>query len=374
MITAFGSFSLFVLTLYVLLVTWLIVGWIRATKRRKVDAKPWQKISIIIPFRNEEHSIKNCLTSISNIEYPRDHFEVVLVNDHSTDKTTTLAKEFLKTANVGRVRLHSLEESKGKKAALNLGVQNASFQIIVTSDADCTYQKEWLQEISNQFDPEKHGLLVAPVKMKYNNLFQQMQALDFLSLIGVTFATHQHNLKILCNGANLVFDKSVFEKVGGYQGIDSVPTGDDILLMQKVEKQSEKEVGILLSKKSIVLTQSEKTLTGFLSQRIRWASKVRSHQRKESGLLGLLMFFTNLTIVIALGLVYWNNYFFQIAIFLFTVKCFIDFLFLFLVTSFFQDKRLLSVFIQTEMLNLVLVPYIAIISNFVNYTWKNRRY
>ncbi len=356
---------------YLLLVLYLIMGWLKSNSNTVRIQHPAAKFSIIIPFRNEKESIETCIQSLSELNYPTDFFELILVNDNSTDNSAHITAEKIK--NLSNAKLFDLKK-KGKKAALELGIAMANNPIIITTDADCNFQSSWLKCI-NQFYCETNAkMIVGPVLFNYQNIFDKIQALDFLSLTGTAISTHAHNHKILSNGANLIFEKKTFTDLNGYYLIDNVPTGDDILLMNKFNNVYPNSIKILKNIDCTVRTAPQKNLAKYLNQRIRWASKISSHQNTFSKVLGLIIFLSNslLLILLILGVVNIKLIgFFMIP---FVLKCFIDFLFLFLVARFFREKRLLWLIVITEIFNVLTIPIIAASSLIKGYSWKGRQY
>src|SRR6185437_5862825 len=139
--------------------------------------KPLEKISIIIPFRNEEHTIVKCLESLAEQDFPKELLELILVDDNSEDDTKQVAEKFLHardfTYQLIDLKTHNLS---GKKAAIELAVAKANGSIIITRDAD-TYTKStrWLKSIAYEFVVTKSKLLLAPVMLSGTSFIQLFQ-------------------------------------------------------------------------------------------------------------------------------------------------------------------------------------------------------
>ena len=126
----------------------------------------------------------------------------------------------------------------------------------------------------NFIQKNKPKTICAPVTYQVKNtLLEQFQLLDFISLIGTTIGAFGIKNPFLCNGANLCYSKKVFFEVKGFDGNNSISSGDDIFLLEKVLEMYPMDVHFLKSKKSIVSTKPEPTLNKLIQQRIRWASK-----------------------------------------------------------------------------------------------------
>lgn len=235
--------------------------------------------SVIIPARNEETNIGQCLSSVLNQTYASAFFEVIVIDDHSTDDTVKIIKQLQQQhPNLRLLHLHELIEGQKlnsyKKKAIEQAIKIAKGDWIVTTDADCFVTERWL-EIFAAFIHKTNALFVAaPVKFINNGSFVSIfQCLDFMTLQGITAASVNNSYHSMCNGANLAYNKNIFFEVGGFAGIDNIASGDDMLLMHKIYKKYRRQVKFLLSKEVIVQTEPMPDWTSFFNQRIRWASK-----------------------------------------------------------------------------------------------------
>jgi glycosyltransferase involved in cell wall biosynthesis len=208
------------------------------------------KATVIIPARNEAANIGRCLDSLLEQTLPKHQFEIIVVDDGSSDNTTSIVMSY---AEKGVKLLQLSNEIGGKKAALSKGIAAATHPIIITTDADCTYPKNWLNTLLNFRSEHDAVFVAAPVKYtKETNFLERFQSLDFLALQGITIAAVSKQLFNMCNGANLLYTKEAFEKVNGFEGIDKIPTGDDMLLMEKIDAAYPGKVKYCFSQDAIV--------------------------------------------------------------------------------------------------------------------------
>ena len=114
---------------YLILVIYLITGWLKSNSKPQQTPTHNAKFSIIIPFRDEILSIKSCIQSLCELNYPKDFYELILVNDNSTDNSAHFADEEIK--NLPNAQLLNLTKKKGKKAALELGISMANIGLIM---------------------------------------------------------------------------------------------------------------------------------------------------------------------------------------------------------------------------------------------------
>ncbi|MFB6305997.1 MAG: glycosyltransferase family 2 protein, partial [Flavobacteriales bacterium] len=122
---------------------------LRSCSKRGQKPSKATKLSVIIPFRNEENNINKNLESLKDQTLSKHLYEVIYVNDHSTDNSLIRFKDPSIPHNFKIIELKNNET--GKKAAISKGIQNAKYDTIVTADCDCTYNSHWLEFISGHF-------------------------------------------------------------------------------------------------------------------------------------------------------------------------------------------------------------------------------
>lgn len=348
-------------------------------------------ISVIIPARNEEQNIKACIDTILAQSYPAHFFEVLVVDDHSTDDTAAIVTGF-NQANIKLICLKDFISANGinsyKKKAIEIAIQQSSGDLIVTTDADCTVPKNWLQTIAAFYQEKKPSFIVMPVLIKDNkNFIAVFQTLDFMTLQGITGASVNKKFHSMCNGANLAYTKKAFMDVDGFKGIDAIASGDDMLLMHKIYRQDPTAVLFLKSKEVIVHTQPVHTVKEFFNQRIRWASKADKYDDKRIFVVLLLVYvlnvlllalpvialFSNPVITLHLYPVTIAGSVFEMWLGLLFVKTIVELIFLAPVAKFFDQKKLLWWFPLMQFFH---IPYTVIagwLGKFGSYKWKERK-
>lgn len=295
-------------------------------------------VSLIIPLRNEEHNVKGLLQCISIQDYPQSNMEVILVDDHSTDATWPL----LQNATMDQPSLSCLQlpyHLSGKKKAIEAGIHAAKGELIVTTDGDCIFPPSWINAIADFYRSTNAKLIAGPVRMKPANSFLgTFQALDFLTLQGITGASVYKKFHPMCNGANLAYTRQAFNEVNGFEGIDDIPSGDDMLLMHKIFSRYPKSVYYLKNKSAIVETQSEPSFRHFLNQRIRWASKAVHYNDKKIFYVLLLAYLVNIGFMIFAVAAIINSYWLWFLVLLLLMKILIEFPFVNSVSIFSDSK------------------------------------
>ena len=161
---------------------------------------------------------------------------MIIVNDHSEDSTLQILEKAAENwQNLKIICMNEVEQ--GKKNGIKKGISFAKGDIILCTDADCSAGKNWIKTISDYFADKNLKLLSAPVEFNKNQgIFQKIQALEFLSLIGSGAAAINRGKSIFCNGANLAYRKSVFLELNSYDS-NSAVSGDDVFLMHHVKRK-----------------------------------------------------------------------------------------------------------------------------------------
>ncbi len=365
---------LFLLAFYAVLMLLYSFKWFRhrANKRKFQSVK----ISIVVPARNEGRNIRFFLESVRDLEYDG-YIELIVVDDQSTDDTANVVTSYFPS--IPFLRLVKIEEGvSSKKYALSKGIQNATGQLILTSDADCILPKYLLTEIASAYNSKKAKMIIAPVMIEPGkNFLSIFQSLDFLALQAITLTgVHQ-----LCNGANLTFEKSSFNQVNGYHGIDDIASGDDVLLLGKFNKAFQNEVFILRSKNAIVRTKAVSNLGEFIDQRVRWSGKWKRLPLKDIGILGgvyllnalivILFIFSFFAEKIVLGSLSTSPFLFILAVI--CIKCFFELLLMIPASRFFGLSRFMAMFPLLQPIHIFYTFITGTLALKGNYSWKDRK-
>lgn len=359
---------------YFILIAFFFVGLlaiIYRTKKSEIIAKSTNlnTFSIVIAARNEEHFIGKCLASITNQNFDKTQFEIIVINDHSSDKTLELVNQFSiqhSTFKISIIDLANLDNINNKKQAITKGINDAIFDYIILTDADCVRGNLWLQSINDFINISASKLIYAPVEFKANNIFEKLQALEFAGLVGVGAAAMELKNPNMCSAANLIFEKQVFFEVNGYTDNEHIMTGDDEFLMHKIFKKYPNQVKFLFDKNAIVETGANGNLSQLTEQRKRWVSKSTKYENRYITLILVMAYFYNVSMVLNV-FINW-----QLAINQLIFKIFIEGLFLFTILKFYNKKTLILLLPIAEIFHIIYVIIIGIWANFATYKWKER--
>jgi cellulose synthase/poly-beta-1,6-N-acetylglucosamine synthase-like glycosyltransferase len=238
---------------------------------------------VVVACRNEEKSLPSLLNSIALQDYPQDLFEVLIVNDNSSDKTAEVAANFNWSGNI-----RSLDnKAEGKKQALRTGILAARGDLIITTDADCTAGRKWIRTIAGYYDKYNPDLIICPVQIKADRgFFGKFVELEFMSLQGITAGTAVSDKGTMCNGANLAFTREAY-LTHSDDLHDEINSGDDIFLLHSLKREPDSEISWLESPDAMITTESPLTIRSFLKQRSRWLSKGKDYKDCYTIVLGI---------------------------------------------------------------------------------------
>jgi cellulose synthase/poly-beta-1,6-N-acetylglucosamine synthase-like glycosyltransferase len=368
---------IFIVIVFLSAYAWLFFfyrkGWSKGEEVNSSGGDPNRpglpRISVVVAARNEGEHIGDLLKALEGQTYPPENFEVLVVNDHSTDNTAGIVSSF------HNVRLINAGESeKGKKNALSLAIKNANGELIVATDADCIPGKFWLACLADYYFTTKAAFIAAPVMYKTDGgLLDTFQTIDFITLQGITAAGVETGFHSMCNGANLAYSKTAFESVNGFEGIDNVASGDDLLLMHKISLKYPERVRYLKSKAATVVTTPPASWMEFYRQRIRWASKTNAYQDKKIYYALLLVYFVNLLFPVILIFACRNSWYLLLALVYLLIKTMIEYAFIKPVAKFFGQEELLRWFPLLQPLHIFYTVVVGLLSQFGSYEWKGRR-
>ncbi len=337
-------------------------------------------ISVIVAARNEEHTISRLLDSILNQDYAKDQYEIVIVDDHSDDGTFEIVSTYAAThPNVHLISLSQhLDASDNiiafKKKAIETGIQMSKGQLIVTTDADCIAEPKWLSTINSYYIDTGAKCIAAPVRIDPGkSLLSVFQSLDFLTLQGITAAAVSSKLHMMCNGANFIYERKAFDEVNGFEGIDSIPSGDDMLLMQKIFELYPNGVYYLKSEEAIIRTDAAESWKKFFQQRIRWASKTGHYRDKKIFNILLSVYLYNVMFLIAAAMVMYFEKGFVLWCCFLLLKILIEYPFVARVASFFRLQRLMIYFSFMQPLHILYTIIAGFLGKFGSYEWKHRK-
>lgn len=368
--------AIIITLMYLALIGSFIYGFNKIKAFEKQDVVAKTKFSVIIPFRNEAEKLPALLQTISELNYPKELFEVIFVDDESNDESNEQIMGFLAQArNDIKVISNIRKTNSPKKDAITSAIAIAKYDWIITTDADCVLLKFWLDTFDAYIQTNQPELIVAPVTYtEPKNFIERFQLLDVLSLQASTIGGFGIKRPFLCNGANLAYKKTLFQSLQGFDGNAHIASGDDIFLLEKAIKKDKKSVHYLKSNHIIVTTQAQPDLESLIAQRVRWTSKTTAYQNLFGKLAGIIVLLMNALVISLVVMAIANLIHYKIVLYILLIKFYIDLLLIYKSAQFFEQKSVLKTYIPSFFLYPIFSVYVAFLSVFSEYKWKSRSY
>jgi cellulose synthase/poly-beta-1,6-N-acetylglucosamine synthase-like glycosyltransferase len=339
----------------------------------KISMDGQTMVSVIVPFRNEYPYLEELVNDLENQNCPPGQFEVIFVNDHSDDGSGQWLESLIGTN--PRFQCVSLPDGlTGKKEAIAMGINRATHPWIIQTDADCRLGKEFISgHISHlRGTPSDFVAGMVTSDMQKADLISSLELLDLLSLVGSGAGSFPYGRPMLCNGANLLYSKTLFLETRPFDPVDRIRSGDDMFLMIGARKLK-KLLSFNASKAILVRTRPTRSLGALIKQRIRWGSKAIHYDKSDIQMLSLLVAVTNLFILISpLWLVLYPSMWPWITG-SWLVKGTADLSMLLAVTTHTGQRRVLRWFIPVYLVYYPLQFVILAGTIFIRSSWKGRR-
>lgn len=329
-------------------------------------------VSILIPTRNEAANIGALIDSIASNDFPILNFEIVVIDDHSTDQTIDVVDQKIDEwplLNLQVIR----NKASGKKQALTLGVSQAKGQLMLCTDGDSIVPKDWIKAHYLAY-VKGSKLAFGPVRFinKDNNLWVDALNIELLALVSIGGATLQGGKPTMINGCNYSFDKTSFLEVNGFHGNVEIATGDDEFLLRSFHVKFPQQIVFLRGKEFMVDTNPPLSIKEFYHQRRRWASKWKHHKDVMSKISPLFLFgFYVSVLILAYFSIAENN---KLAMFFLSLKILTDYLLLHYISSDLKLKMKVVGFLLQQLFYPFYVMFFGVASNFGTYVWRTREY
>jgi cellulose synthase/poly-beta-1,6-N-acetylglucosamine synthase-like glycosyltransferase len=377
----FISIILFAITiLYILLQFVYLIYWNKIKKFEKpAHVIPRTTVSIIIPARNEEENIVSCVQSALDQNYPHHLLEVIVVDDQSEDQTPELLEDIkdsrFKLMRLGVIGKTTIQGSK--KKAISYGVAHAHGTLIIATDADCVLPKNWVETIVSYYELNAPKFIIGPVQIKNGKGFLGIfQMLDFMNSFLINASGIKSGLHYLCSAANIAYDKNTFIQINAYDTNHHISSGDDIFLIHKMKSLFPHDIHVLKSVETIVETKAEIDLKHFISQRLRWANKMKFNKDWKVMFIASLVWFQRIFTIISIiiGFIYQNPLALYIGWISLCTQLVLDFIILYQATTFFSKKHLLWWFIPMQFFYTLYFILLGLFSWFnLPLYWKDRK-
>jgi glycosyltransferase involved in cell wall biosynthesis len=265
-------------------------------------------ISVIICAKNEAKNLKKLIPLLLQQDYP--NFEIVLINDSSTDKTLKVMESFKdNNSNVKIVNVKNIEAFWGnKKYALTLGIKAATNDFLLFTDADCLpVSKHWISEMSSHFSNSKSLVIGYGAYKKANKSFLN-KLIRFETLLTATqyFSYAKMGQPYMAVGRNLAYRKELFFEASGFINHIKIKSGDDDLFVNQIANSE--NTSICFSKQSFTESAPKNTFKEWIIQKRRHISTAKHYKFKHKVMLSLFYISQLLFWILAIVLLSISSY------------------------------------------------------------------
>lgn len=334
-------------------------------------------VAVLVPARDEEKNIVRCLQSLREQTYDSNLYDVYVIDDQSSDNTAQIVQKYINDLPAFHLMQHRVKKRQPtfKKQALQFAMGNIFSDIVMTIDADTVAKPRWIEKMVDQYD-ENTGMvagLVTFLPELEKTINHRLQTLEFAGIVFCGVGAVGNGNPLICNGSNLSFRLAAYREVGGYTGNIQLPSGDDDLLMQNIHKKTRWQIKYSLSADTINYTQPVDTLSEFLNQRARWASKSLYYPRQWVFFLMVSIYLYYLMLVILLPVSFLGYFSLKIYIAGVLLKIIPEAFLIIKALNIFQRKKLFKYFFLTQILQLSYVLIAGIMGYFRQFTWKGNK-
>jgi|TARA_B100000035_G_scaffold314502_1_gene330974 cellulose synthase/poly-beta-1,6-N-acetylglucosamine synthase-like glycosyltransferase len=369
-----GTLFLVIIGLYCAALLFFFAGLFKK-EWAKSDQKPF--VSIVIPAKNEMENIGRILSDLTKQTYPADSYEVVVIDDESSDDTVRIVNDFIGyIPNLQLLSSEGVESSlRYKKRPLDLGIRKSHGEILLLTDADCTVSTNWIASMVSSFT-ENVGMVIGYSEASpVNTITQKLEALDFLMLLSAARGSAALGEPYACTGQNIGYRRKAFDEVGGFSTFASQVGGDDTLLMQQIKRKTSWQIVFSQDPDSFVKSTPQDTLWGFITQRIRWAADTLLVWKTDPLFFGIIVvtFLANLLSSI-FPFMLLNNPALSMILLGLLAKLFVEGAVMFKGTTIFNRQELRVVFLLWFFLQIPYVAFMGLLSFFGNLLpWGGRQ-
>lgn len=326
-------FYLFVVVVGIQVAYYILFLTVFGLKKHKRIPRKKQPVSVVVCAKNEAQNLLRCLPALAQQDYPL--YELVLVNDSSTDDTLDIITQFSKEhPNVKIVNVKANENFWGnKKYALTLGIKASKHDLLLFTDADCKpASKHWIRDMVSHFSKDTEVVLGYGAYMKKKGFLNKLIRYETLLTAMQYFSWAGVGMPYMGVGRNLAYRKETFFNASGFMSHINIRSGDDDLFVNETANKT--NTALCLSPESFTSSTVRTSFTSWIRQKRRHISTSRLYKRKHKLVLGL--FYLSQLLFWALGITLLS---FQVMIEITLVLIALRFLVVW-ITGFFSAKKL----------------------------------
>lgn len=244
-------------------------------------------ISVIVCAKNEAKNLPLLIPKLLEQDYQ--NFEIVLINDASSDDTLQIMQSFkASNSNIKIVDVANNETFWGnKKYALTLGIKAATHEYLLFTDADCVPEsKYWIKSMSSHFNNEKAIIIgYGAYEKKSHSLLNKFIRFETLLTAIQYFSFAKIGLPYMAVGRNLAYRKDTFYKANGFISHIKIKSGDDDLFVNQAA--TKENIALCLSDDSFTISKAETSFKNWFNQKRRHVSTAHHYKFEHKFLLSL---------------------------------------------------------------------------------------
>lgn len=363
--------AILIIVFYVLLIASITRGWFKLTTLPQIsNLRAVNEISIFIPIKNEAENLPLLLSSLKEIDYPSHLFEVIFIDDESTDNSANIIADFFRQNALDWGLTYS---QGGKKKAIYKGLQEASYTYVLSLDGDCNISDQLLRNYDAYLQQHSAKMIAGPVSFTSGGGFWGgFMEMEFMSLVASGAGAIGIHKPIMLNAANLLFEKELALEAYHEVYEKDIASGDDVFLMHYVIKHyGSKQVRFLKERGAIVETPAPPTIKAWLNQRLRWTSKSKHYGFSYSAVVAIIILLFNFLLFGSMHFIgFYDNGLLYFLLLLF-IKTTVDFPLLLSASRFFKKTNLLKYILFLELIYPFYIVFVGVFGHFIKPKWKD---
>jgi 1,2-diacylglycerol 3-beta-glucosyltransferase len=239
-----------------------------ATATLTRNAEP--NVTVLVCARDEENNIEHCLASLIKLNYPTDKLQILIVDDKSTDRTPQILEAWQKRmTNLSVLRTgEEIGNLQGKVNALAQGMDAATGEFVMITDADSTVDPDWVKSYLSYYEGDT-GMVASITLLSINSLFDGIQSIDWSYLLGMASASANIGVPLSVIGNNISIRRAAYESVGGYREIPFSIT-EDYALFQAIWHKAPWKVKFPIQSELTVVSAPTPDFKSWWRQKHRW--------------------------------------------------------------------------------------------------------
>ena len=357
---------------YLAILLWLGRGLRLLEKWPPAPLQNFPTVTLVVCAKNEESRLPRLLQALAQQHYPAGKLEICLVDDRSTDRTGELIAAFAAaTHNVIPLRISdTLPNFAPKKRAIDTAIRHTTGEIILLTDADAEPGPQWIGEMVRAFTPEVAMVCGYSPYWPRTTFWQKILALEYFSHAAIAAGGSGQGRPLTCTGSNMAYRREAYFRIGGFDGIAHWISGDDDLLLHKMQQAGIGRIHYLATPAAHAPVRPPNSWREFQAQRTRYASKSLHYEPIMTFALALFFLLNLLLSAVLLASFIIGGQVVPVLL----IKALGEFLYLRQAAKIFGEKKLLAVFPITALLHPFYVIYFAGRGQLARFHWRGENF